>query len=303
MILIALTVAAASAAGVLVHRRHPARAGGWAQALLRVMLGVLVPPVVFFNLARLELTADVGAGIALAWAVVLAVGVLGHVLGTRVLRLERPQTGSLMVASVHGNTGYLGLPLVAALLGPDALDEAVAFDVLVMTPLFLIGLFGIGAAYGTEGGATLGGRVRAFLTRNPPLWAAVAALLAPDGLAPDVLVDASRVLVFALLPLGFFVVGITLADERLQLPPPLSRRVAAALGLRLVAAPALLLAVAAPLIDLPGAYLILMAMPSGLNGLMVAHAYGLDVGFSASAITWSTGIVVVAGVVGEGVAG
>lgn len=295
--LIAATVVLASASGVLLHRRFPDRAGGWAQGLLKVMLLVLLPPVVFFNLARLHLTADVGAGIALAWLVVLAVGGIGHLVGTRVLRLERAQTGTLMAASVHGNTGYFGLPLVAAVLGTQALDEAVAFDVLVMTPLFLVGVFGIGAAYGTEAGGTLRERVTAFLTRNPPLWAAVAGLLAPEALAPDALVEASRVLVYALLPLGFLVVGMTLAEERLRLPPPLSRRVAAALALRLVAAPVLLFAVAAPLIDLPTAYLVLMAMPTGLNGLMVAHAYGLDVGFSASAITWSTAIVVVAGVV------
>jgi hypothetical protein len=42
-------------------------------------------------------------------------------------------------------------------------------------------------------------------------------------------------------------------------------------------------------------------MPTGLNGLIVAHTYGLDVGFAASAITWSTGLVVLAGLVGVAV--
>jgi predicted permease len=36
------------------------------------------------------------------------------------------------------------------------------------------------------------------------------------------------------------------------------------------------------------------AMPSGLNSLVVAHAYGLDMGIAAEAVTWSTAIVVVA---------
>jgi predicted permease len=59
-------------------------------------------------------------------------------------------------------------------------------------------------------------------------------------------------------------------------------------------APLLLLALAAPLIDLPDAYLLLAATPAGINGIVVAHAYGLDVGLAASTIAWSTGIFLAA---------
>ena len=41
--------------------------------------------------------------------------------------------------------------------------------------------------------------------------------------------------------------------------------------------PGLLFLFAAPLIDLPGAYLLQAAMPCGMNSMIVAHAYGLDV--------------------------
>ena len=51
---------------------------------------------------------------------------------------------------------------------------------------------------------------------------------------------------------------------------------------------------AAPLIDLPAAYRLLSAMPSGLNSMVVAHAYGLDMEITAEAVTWTTAIVVVA---------
>ena len=36
------------------------------------------------------------------------------------------------------------------------------------------------------------------------------------------------------------------------------------------------------------------AMPSGLNSMIVAHAYGLDLRTTAEAVTWTTAIVVVA---------
>jgi predicted permease len=105
--------------------------------------------------------------------------------------------------------------------------------------------------------------------------------------------------VIAFVPLGFFAVGVTLAQEAeegaLPIPPPMSRPIAAALAIRLLAAPTLLLAFSAPLIHLPSAYLLQAAMPTGINTLVVAHVYGLDLKIAAGAIAWSTAIVVTAG--------
>lgn len=264
------------------------------------MLFGLVPFVAFFNIARLEITADVGIGIGLGWVALVAAGGIAYVVATRGLRLERPSSAVLVNNALQGNTGYLGYPLCVAVLGADRLPEAVAYDTLVQTPVLLIGVFGVGAAMGT-GGEAVRDRLRAFALRNPPLVAVIAGLLAPDALAPDVLVDLSRLVVYALLPLGFFAVGVTLAEEsedgRLSFPPAFTRPVAAALLLRLIVAPALLAGIAAPFIDLPAPYLLLAAMPAGINGLVVAHAYGLDLRFAAAAIAWSTGVVVSVGLV------
>ena len=54
---------------------------------------------------------------------------------------------------------------------------------------------------------------------------------------------------------------------------------------------------AAPLIDLPAAYRLMSAMPTGLNAMVVSHAYGLDNQIVAEAVTWSTAIVVAAALV------
>ena len=78
------------------------------------------------------------------------------------------------------------------------------------------------------------------------------------------------------------------------MPPPLTRPVALAIGTRLLLVPALLMLLAAPLIDLPAPYRLLSAMPSGVNSMVVAHAYGLDMEITAEAVTWSTAIVVLA---------
>ena len=63
-------------------------------------------------------------------------------------------------------------------------------------------------------------------------------------------------------------------------------------------APALLYLLALPLIDLPGTYLLIIAMPCGINTLVVAHVYGLDARLAARTVAWSTAIAAIAAVDG-----
>ena len=294
-------IVASVVAGVVLERRAPGAAQTWSRRALNVVLWVVLPFITFFSIARLEITAGVGAGLGLAYAELAVVGFVAWLAGTRVLRLARPEVGALMCVSVLGNTGYLGVPLVGALLGSGALGAAIAFDTVVSGPMFFVVAFAIGAAFGTAAGETRGERVRAFLTRNPPLVALVAALLAPDALAPGALVDVAQVLVYAVLPVGFFVLGVNLAaeadDGALAFPPPVSAPVATGLGLRLLVAPALFLGLTTLIVDVPDAYLIQAAMPSGINSLVVAHAYGLDLRLTSAALAWSTAIVIAAAAV------
>jgi malate permease and related proteins len=298
VLLTAAAIVAAVAVGVWAERRWPRGAGIAARRSLLLMLYVLIPPLIFFNLAASEIDVEHGAGLGLGLLAISLSGLLAWWLASRVLRLARDRTGAVIAAVLCMNSGYLGYPLTVALLGRDELPTAVLYDVLVSGPSLLLGAFAVGAAFGTKAGEGVGDRVRAFFTRNPPLYAAIAGLLAPEALAPNLLVDISQAIIVAILPIGFFAVGATLAENaehgKLPMPPPMSRPVAAALAVRLAVAPALLILLAAPLIDLPAAYLLLAAMPTGLNSMVVAHAYGLDMEITAEAVVWSTGIVVLA---------
>jgi len=298
VLLIAVAIVGSVAIGVAAERRRPRAAADAARRSLTLMLYGLVPPVIFFNIAASEIDVEHGAGLALGLIAISTVGFLVWLLASRVLKLSRPRAGAVVCAVLCVNSGYLGYPLTVALLGRDELHDAVLYDIAVSGPSLLLGAFAVGAALGTKAGEGVRDRMRAFFTRNPPLYAAVAGLLAPDALAPTFLVDASQVLLVAILPLGFFAVGATLAENaehgELPMPPPLTRPVALAVVARLALVPALLLALAAPLIDLPAAYLLLAAMPTGLNSMVVAHAYGLDMEITAEAVTWTTAIVVLA---------
>lgn len=254
--------------------------------------------MIFFNIAASEVDVSHGVGLILGLLASSLGAVFAWWVASRLLRLPRFQTGAVVCTVLSVNTGYLGYPLAVALLGRDQLSNAVLYDVLVTGPCLLLGAFAVGAAFGTKAGERPGERMRAFFTRNPPLYAAIAGLLAPHALAPTALVDVSQGLIVAILPIGFFAVGATLAENaehgELPMPPPLSRPVMLSVLTRLAIVPALLMLLAAPLIHLPPAYRLMSAMPSGLNSMVVAHAYGLDMEITAEAVTWSTAIVVAA---------
>jgi malate permease and related proteins len=305
-----LTIAAiaiSGSAGVAAERRWPSVAVGGARRALVISLYTLIPFVVFFNLARTHINADEAGGLVIGWVAILTAAGIAWFAGSRLLRLSRPATGSLITGTLIPNSGYLGYPLVASLLGFHALGEAVVYDIVVPAPSLLLLGFGTGAAFGIKAGEGFRDRVLAFFTRNPLLYAAIAGLLVPDYLAPDVLVDISRGFVIALLPIGFFAVGAVLAEEveerRVQLGSPFDPPVGAAILLRLMIAPGLLLLLSLPFIDLPGPYLLLAAMPCGINTLLVAHVYGLDSKLAAQAVAWTTAIAVVAALIAQAIWG
>jgi len=299
MALVLAAIGASVGGGLFAEHRLGERAQELSRRVLSFMFWVLMPFVIFFTLAHLHITAGIGVGLVLGYVELAAVSVAAYAIGTRVLRLERPAVGALIVVVAVVNTGYLGLPLVVALLGPDDLPAAIAWDSLVSGPMFYVVGLAIGAAFGTRAGASRAARVRTYLLRNPPLIAAIAGLLAPAALAPDVLVDAAHVVIYALLVTGFFALGVNLAAESEHgfLRLPLTRAVGTAVVLRLLVAPGLLAALSAIVIAVPHAYLFQAAMPTGINSLVVAHNYGLDLRLTSSALAWTTCVALVAAIV------
>lgn len=302
-----MAIAVSASAGVAAEQRWPATAVSWARRLLVISLYTLIPVVVFFNLDRAHLNADLAGGLVTGWVAILSAVGLAWVAGSRLLRLARPSTGTLISTTAVPNSGYLGYPLTASLLGFHALGQAVVYDVIVVSPCLLLIAFGAGASFGTRAGESPRERAIAFFTRNPPLYAAIAAVIAPASFAPNVLVDISRGMVIALLPIGFFAVGAVLAEEvegrTLELGSPFSPPIGAAILLRLAIAPGLLLLLSLPFIDLPGPYLLLAAMPCGVNSLLVSHVYGLDAKLAAQAVAWTTAIAVAAALAAQSIWG
>jgi predicted permease len=301
MILIALAAVVAISTGIFAERRLD-----WARQLahrtLQGMLYVLVPFVSYVNIAHLRISLSSGVGLGLGWLTICLVAVVAWAVGRFVLHLERRRLGAVVCCVVITNTGYLGNPIVSALLGAHGLHESVAWDQLVGGPaLFVLG-FGVGAGFGDGGPVGLRSRLWTFLTRNPPLWAAVAGLLVPSRFAPAPLPEISRWVVDAMLVTGFFAAGVYLSSERRSDHAPLIDRpdgpITLVLGARLLLAPLILLGVSGVVaVGVPTPYLIQSFMPTGLNCLIVGHAYGLDQRLIATAILWGSGLVLIVALV------
>jgi len=297
---ILLTIVVSTAAGIFGERRWPDRAGDGSRRGLLLILYYVLPPIVFFNLVHVELSFGGGAGIAAGLLTSAAVGLLAWVLAVPVLKLSRPVAGSVICCAILANTSYLGYPVVYTLMGGDALSEAVLFDVVVSYLTFMLGAFAVGAAFGTKAGEGFRERVRAFFFKNPLLVAAVLGLLAPESFAPQIAVDISRVLVLIPLVVGFFSVGAILTEEVrdgvMKVPPRPHKPLGAVMFCRMIAAPALLFLFTLPITGVPSSYYLLAVMPTGLNSMIVGHAYGLDLRTAAEAIVYTTSVFVIGAV-------
>ena len=177
MVWILLTILVSVSAGIYGEHRWPDKAGSGSRRGLLLILYFVLPPIVFFNIAHVELTFGGGAGIGAGILTSVCVGLLAWFFAVPVLKLERPVAGAVICSAILANTSYLGYPMVYTLMGGEALTNAVLFDVVVSYLTLMIGAFGVGAAFGTKAGEGFRERLKAFFLKNPILFAAILGLL------------------------------------------------------------------------------------------------------------------------------
>lgn len=301
MLLIVVTMVVCGVLGGAFAHRRPEDSEAFAKRLMDFVLWVIIPPVLFFNLAHYEFTLQTGKALALSWIGYLLLLAAAFAVARR-LGLSRPQTGAFVCCAVMGNTAYLGYAFAGAALGSNEIETAIIYDLVVMLPAFIFIAFSIGAAYGTHA-ETARERFKSYFTRNPLVYTAALALLAPSSLSPDWAREITHYLVYSILPLGFFAVGIIVRHEseldKISFPPPLTRPVVLASVLKLGFLPMFLVAMNLWVTKIPTAYVLQAMMPTGLNNLLLANNYGLDRKLTAGIIVWTTLVIAVVGVVIE----
>lgn len=275
------------AIGVLLARlRFFADPAAAMDALNRLALHVAFPPLVVASLAAPS--ASIGHG----WAF-YAIIPLALALALAVVRLAVPRelAGTVALVVAFGNTAYLGLPFVGALLGPAALATAavaVALHVaLAMTagPVLLLRWSGDGASLG----------VLAKLLRQPLVWSPLVGV----GLRalPDSVREPARAVLAPLgamaSPVSMVLLGLYLAVHRRDLR--VDRSTLTHVAARLVLAPALTVplvwgARALGLLELEAGrvLVVLAAMPVAITTFSIALEHGRGPERVAAAIVAST---------------
>jgi malonate transporter and related proteins len=224
------------------------------------------------------------------------------------IRWNDASLGALVAA--FPNTGFMGVPLLAALLGPETAGPVIVLIVvdMVITSSLCVALSQLDGEPG-EGGASGEGGARAMLVAgrkalrgvvgNPMPWAILLGGVASalSFTLPKPVEQTVWLLADAASPVALFTIGAVLARSQIQAnhPMPLSDYLPVSL-MKLVLHPLLVLAVGTAAIQLgvplqPFALTVMVlvsALPSASNVSLLAERLGADNGRIARIILVTT---------------
>ena len=242
--------------------------------------------------------------IALLWLLAAALIVAATAGWARRQGGSWPDAAMGALVAAFPNSGFMGVPLILALLGAGAVGPVMATLLvdLVVTTSLCIGLSKWGAA-GEHGPAKAVGRALQGVLRNPMPWSILLgalagalgfALWAPLGKTVQLLADAAS-------PVALFTIGAVLA--RSQMRPATTAGQAAPRDVGVLAVTKLLLhpllvwtmgtlAVRAGALDTSALtpLVLVAALPAASNVSLLAERFGADNGRVARVILWSTAL-------------
>ncbi|TVQ64536.1 MAG: AEC family transporter [Spirulina sp. DLM2.Bin59] len=243
-----------------------------------------VPLGVLIFLRGADLSGAIALAPVIAWVATLAGAALTW-LWSRYQPLPQSQsTGTLMLATMFGNTGYLGYPIILTLLGEQYFAWVLFYDLLGTT----IGAYGFGslivAAFQPQRARVLPHVELLKALQNPIWWALGLGLWVRNFPLPVTVETSLRVVGWGVISLSLVLIGMRLSQLRSLRH---RRSVAAALGIKMVIVP-LVLGMILGLLGMTGALqltlVLQMAMPPAFATLVLSEAYDLDRELAVTAI-------------------
>jgi len=239
-------------------------------------------------------------GVYLLCGLVMVATTLAATMNERI-RWNDGAMGALVAA--FPNAGFMGVPLLAALLGPNAVATVMAAILvdMVLTSSLCIALSRLDGAQGQGMGAVLdaGRKALSGVLTNPMAWSILlGAVASAVGFRFPVPVEKTVwLLADAASPVALFTIGAVLARSQMQAnhPMPLSDYVPVAL-MKLFLHPLLVLGVGMGAMQLgvplqPAALTVMVliaCLPSASNVSLLAERFGADNGRIARIILVST---------------
>lgn len=266
-----------------VCRRAGVLEGRWDAGLRILLIDVAAPLVVLGAVVRVPLGARALPAAGVAWAVSLAgMSVAWEI--AQAFRLEPPAASAFALAGALGSTGFIGIPLVGALVGGGAQAAAATFDALGTVAVLLTLGVAVAARYGDERGAAR--PLRAIATFPPTIAFAVALcirLLPLPSAVSNAVAGWSGAAAMIAMPVILFAVGAALDLRTIRTS---IGALGALTGIKLLMMPALAAAIATFMKYSGGTHVVALqaGMPSVVLAIAVGERFRLDTRFVAAAL-------------------
>lgn len=259
--------------------------------LVRLVIHLALPPLIFLIIAEADLDATLLLVPVVGYALhFLLLGLVS--VSVRLWGMERPRAGAMVVATAVGNTGFFGLPLIAASGDGFSLPAAVMYDSLCTGVITWTSTVAIASAFGRgEGEPRMSLRDLGRILLLPPNWALVVGLLvnvAGLGDLPSAVERPMEILGAATLPLTMLYAGLMIDVRGLG---ALWREIGYVTVVRLGLSTLLGLGLAVA-VGLDGDVLhtvvIMAGMPTAMMSLVLGTRYGLRSDVLAGAVVVTT---------------
>lgn len=249
-----------------------------------LLINVSLPAATVLHLRGMRFEPGLLTAIAMPWALFTLSWACFSRLGPR-LGWDRATVGALVIVCGVGNTAFVGLPVVQALVGTHGLPVAMALDQLG-TWLVLATLGTAVAALATgEAGATTPGAVLRRMAAYPPFLALLLALALHGVALPEAVEQLLQTLAALLAPLALLGTGTQLSWQALRTQ---RRPLAVGLAFKLLAWPLLVglaLAAGGSLAGNTGRVTLLeAAMGPSVAACALASSRGLNEGLCAALV-------------------
>ena len=256
--------------------------------LCRIAIEVTLPFLYFYTLST-SLNRQLLFSIWPLPIIAIALTLFSYFL-TRIvslpLKLKDNQRGTFLFLGTFGNYGFLGIPLVYALFGREALAKLIVFTLGVT---FLYWTFGVAILSDPRVRA---GKVFRNLANNGILGLLLGLAAGISSFPiPEFILESSRLIGNASIPLALIVVGSMLAQSQAKRQFAL-KAIFTLVFCRLILIPALVVLVVNSFEGLPkiiGAIIVLQAaMPSASTTPILTRRFGGDSQLAASGVFFTT---------------
>lgn len=214
-------------------RRIPAFPEATGNVLNLFVIYISLPALVLLNIPNLVFSSRLLVPALMPW-VMLLLSAAAVLLLSNLFKWKREITGCLLLLVPMGNTSFLGIPMVKAFFGDQAIPYAVLYDQL--GSFLALATYGslILAIYGSgENRPSYSGVLRKIVT-FPPFIALMAAFLLKAFPYPPAALTLLKMLAATLVPLVMVAVGFQL---KLRLTREVTFPLGIGLAIKLVAAP------------------------------------------------------------------